>query len=154
MDGFKKVKDSRCQRGRERKLKQTPSPPASSPLLLLLCRRLSIQQKQPEAFPVSQSRSSAAPFTTLPLFSVLLFSAFLSAHPGGNNVCEKMKRKRKRGKIKGREKNLAVRGRSLRRRASGDAEIASSLAAPDPDPLSPPLGRASVCVCACVCSGI
>lgn len=69
----------KCQRGNELKLKQTPSQTASSPplfsspLLLLLCRCLSIQQKQPEAFPVGQSRSSAALFTIRPLFSILVF---------------------------------------------------------------------------------
>lgn len=90
----------KCQRGNEVKPKRAPSRPAS-PLLLLLCRCSSIQQKQPGAFPaVSQSCSPAAHFTILPPLSILFLPAFLSPRPGGDNACRggKKKKKRRQGK--------------------------------------------------------
>lgn len=84
----------KCRRGNELKVRRTRSPTASSPLRLL-CRRLSIQQKQAEAFPVSQSLFRCTLYYSASVFYSFL-SAFLSAHTGGNNVCKKHKQKQKR----------------------------------------------------------
>lgn len=85
----------KCQRGNEVKPERAPSQ-AASPLLLLLCRCSSIQQKQPGAFPVSRSCSPAAHFTILPPLSILFLPALLSPRRGGDNARRKRERKKKK----------------------------------------------------------
>lgn len=67
---------------------------------------------------------------------------------------QKRKNERKKERKAGENKGLGLGGdgRTLRRRASGGAEVASSLAAPDPEPLSLSSFGASERVS--VCSGI
>lgn len=114
----------KCQRGNEPKPKQTPSQTASSspPALSALVH----PAKATRGFPCTLYYSPPV-------------STFLFAHPSGSNVCKKKTKKKGKATVL----DLVVAAA-----AEGDAEIASSLAAPDPEPLSPPLGRASVCLCA------